>query len=33
MNVARTVQFVLSQPDETVVPEITVVPMRETSWP
>jgi NAD(P)-dependent dehydrogenase (short-subunit alcohol dehydrogenase family) len=32
-NVAATVRFVLSQPDETVVPEITVLPMRETSWP
>lgn len=33
LNVARTVRFVLTQPDETVVPEITVLPMRETSWP
>ena len=33
MNVAATVRFVLTQPDETVVPEITVLPMRETSWP
>jgi NAD(P)-dependent dehydrogenase (short-subunit alcohol dehydrogenase family) len=33
LNVARTVRFVLMQPDETVVPEITVLPMRETSWP
>ncbi len=32
-NVADTVRFVLSQPDETVIPEITVIPMRETSWP
>lgn len=32
-NVADTVRFVLSQPEETVVPEITVLPMRETSWP
>ena len=32
-NVAATVVFVLTQPDETVVPEITVLPMRETSWP
>jgi NAD(P)-dependent dehydrogenase (short-subunit alcohol dehydrogenase family) len=32
-NVAATVAFVLTQPDETVVPEITVLPMRETSWP
>lgn len=33
LNVARTVRFVLMQPEETVVPEITVLPMRETSWP
>jgi NAD(P)-dependent dehydrogenase (short-subunit alcohol dehydrogenase family) len=32
-NVAETVRFVLTQPEETVVPEVMVVPMRETSWP
>jgi NAD(P)-dependent dehydrogenase (short-subunit alcohol dehydrogenase family) len=32
-HVAATVLFVLSQPAETVVPEVTVLPMRETSWP
>jgi len=32
-NVARAVRFVLEQPDETVVPELTVLPVRETSWP
>ena len=32
-NVARTVRFLLTQPEETVVPEVTVLPMRETSWP
>jgi NAD(P)-dependent dehydrogenase (short-subunit alcohol dehydrogenase family) len=32
-NVAETVRFVLTQPDETVIPEIMVLPMRETSWP
>lgn len=32
-TVAETVRFVLSQPDETVIPEIMVIPMRETSWP
>src|SRR3954468_10253655 len=32
-NVAETVRFVLTQPDETVIPEILVLPMRETSWP
>jgi NAD(P)-dependent dehydrogenase (short-subunit alcohol dehydrogenase family) len=33
VNVAAAVRFALRQPDETVVPEITVLPMRETSWP
>ena len=33
VNVAQTVRFVLSQPDETVIPEIMVIPMRESSWP
>ncbi|QEH34774.1 Cyclopentanol dehydrogenase [Aquisphaera giovannonii] len=32
-NVAETVRFVLSQPDETVIPEVLVLPMRESSWP
>jgi NAD(P)-dependent dehydrogenase (short-subunit alcohol dehydrogenase family) len=32
-NVAETVRFVLCQPDETVIPEVMVIPMRETSWP
>lgn len=32
-NVARAVRFVLTQPDETVIPEVMVLPMRETSWP
>ncbi len=32
-NVAQTVRFVLMQPTETVIPEIMVLPMRETSWP
>lgn len=32
-NVAETIRFVLSQPAETVIPEIMVLPMRETSWP
>jgi len=32
-NVAETVRFLLLMPDETVIPEITVLPMRETSWP
>jgi short-subunit dehydrogenase len=32
-NVAETIRFVLSQPEDTVIPEIMVLPMRETSWP
>lgn len=32
-NVADTISFVLTQPDETVIPEVLVIPMRETSWP
>lgn len=32
-NVADTVRYVLSQPPETVIPEVMVIPMRETSWP
>jgi NAD(P)-dependent dehydrogenase (short-subunit alcohol dehydrogenase family) len=32
-NVAETVRFVLTLPDESVIPEILVLPMRETSWP
>lgn len=32
-NVARVVRFVLSQPPETVLPEIMVLPVQETSWP
>jgi NAD(P)-dependent dehydrogenase (short-subunit alcohol dehydrogenase family) len=32
-NVAATVRFLLTQPDESVIPEVMVLPMRETSWP
>jgi NAD(P)-dependent dehydrogenase (short-subunit alcohol dehydrogenase family) len=32
-NVAETVRFLLGQPEETVIPEVTVLPLRETSWP
>jgi NAD(P)-dependent dehydrogenase (short-subunit alcohol dehydrogenase family) len=32
-NVAHAVQFVLTQPPETVIPEIMVLPIKETSWP
>jgi NAD(P)-dependent dehydrogenase (short-subunit alcohol dehydrogenase family) len=33
VSVAKAVKFVLTQPDETVIPEVMVLPMRETSWP
>ncbi|HSJ56902.1 MAG TPA: SDR family NAD(P)-dependent oxidoreductase, partial [Anaerolineae bacterium] len=32
-NVAQTVRFLLSTPAETVIPEVMVIPMKETSWP
>ncbi|MEX5218809.1 MAG: SDR family oxidoreductase [Nitrospira sp.] len=32
-NVAETVRCILRLPADSVVPEITVIPMRETSWP
>jgi NAD(P)-dependent dehydrogenase (short-subunit alcohol dehydrogenase family) len=32
-NVAKAVKSVLLMPDDTVIPEIMVLPMRETSWP
>lgn len=32
-NVARAVKFVLTQPAQTVIPEVMVLPMKETSWP
>ncbi|WP_081909114.1 SDR family oxidoreductase [Deinococcus sp. YIM 77859] len=32
-NVAEAVRYVLLQPEGTVVPEMTVIPLRETSWP
>jgi NAD(P)-dependent dehydrogenase (short-subunit alcohol dehydrogenase family) len=32
-NVAETICFVLGMPGESVVPEIMVLPMRESSWP
>jgi NAD(P)-dependent dehydrogenase (short-subunit alcohol dehydrogenase family) len=32
-NVANAVRFVLTQPAETVIPEVMVLPMKETSWP
>jgi NAD(P)-dependent dehydrogenase (short-subunit alcohol dehydrogenase family) len=32
-NVAAAVQFLLSTPDGTVIPELKVIPFKETSWP
>lgn len=32
-NVADTIRYILSQPKETVIPEVMVIPMKETSWP
>jgi NAD(P)-dependent dehydrogenase (short-subunit alcohol dehydrogenase family) len=32
-NVASTVRFLLTLPEETVIPEVMVIPMRESSWP
>ena len=33
IQVARAVRYVLTQDAETVIPELMVVPMRESSWP
>ncbi len=33
LNVACAVRYVLQQPEGTVIPELTVLPTRETSWP
>jgi NADP-dependent 3-hydroxy acid dehydrogenase YdfG len=32
-NVAETVRFLFAMPEETVIPEMLVLPVRETSWP
>jgi NAD(P)-dependent dehydrogenase (short-subunit alcohol dehydrogenase family) len=32
-HVAETVRFILMQPDETVIPEVMVLPLQESSWP
>ena len=32
-NVAETVRFLLTMPLESVIPELMIIPMRETSWP
>ena len=33
VNVAQVVKTVLTLPEQTVIPEIMVLPMKETSWP
>jgi NAD(P)-dependent dehydrogenase (short-subunit alcohol dehydrogenase family) len=33
MRVAETIHFLFTQPDGTVIPELLVLPMKETSWP
>jgi NADP-dependent 3-hydroxy acid dehydrogenase YdfG len=32
-NVAQTILFILTQPAQTIIPEVMVIPMTETSWP
>jgi NADP-dependent 3-hydroxy acid dehydrogenase YdfG len=32
-NVAETIKYILCQPDATVIPEVMVIPMTESSWP
>ncbi len=32
-NVAETIRFILTQPQGTVIPEVMVLPLLETSWP
>lgn len=32
-HVADTIRYILMQPAQTVIPEVMVLPMRETSWP
>ena len=32
-NVAATIRFLLCMPEESVIPELMVIPMRESSWP
>jgi NAD(P)-dependent dehydrogenase (short-subunit alcohol dehydrogenase family) len=32
-NVAQTILFLLKQPPETIIPEVMVLPLQETSWP
>jgi NAD(P)-dependent dehydrogenase (short-subunit alcohol dehydrogenase family) len=32
-NVAETIRFVLTLPEGSVIPEVMIIPMKETSWP
>ncbi|HSC81196.1 MAG TPA: hypothetical protein VLC08_12635 [Chitinolyticbacter sp.] len=32
-NVAETIRYLLTLPDDSVIAEVMVLPMRETSWP
>lgn len=32
-NVAEVIKFILTLPQETVIPEVMVIPMKESSWP
>lgn len=32
-SVAQAIKFILLQPDETVIPEMMILPFQETSWP
>lgn len=32
-NVAEVIRHILSLPEETVIPEVMIIPMKETSWP
>jgi len=32
-NVADTIVYVLGQPQDTIIPEVMVLPLNETSWP
>lgn len=32
-NVAETIKYILQMPDESIIPEVMVIPLMETSWP
>ncbi|MDT4887123.1 hypothetical protein FQZ97_1235440 [compost metagenome] len=33
VNVAKAVKSILLMPEQTVIPEVMVLPMQESSWP